>query len=382
MNDKKITNFALNIDKNTQYQFDSCSSENFVKFASLMPDAHSGYVAPIGSVLVAMDVIVPSWVGYDIGCGMIALKFNQNNLIEKVKENADEIFKRVKEKIPMGIGRVNHIQNISSKTKQDFNKLFNKFKLKDYDQDIFRIIKNKALSNLGSLGQGNHFIELDYFKNELWLVIHTGSRNIGHAVATKYMKVASENENDFEKTAQLKINSIEGKKYLNALNFCLDFALLNRLEIAYKVKKILQEILNDEEIDFKLWTNKNHNHCIFEKDFGYIHRKGATPAKVNEKGIIPANMKDGCFLVKGKGNKDFINSSSHGAGRKLSRTNAKNKLNFEDFKKSMDNIKAEISMDFIDEAPQAYKNIFDVMEKQKDSVEIIKQIKPIINWKG
>jgi tRNA-splicing ligase RtcB len=128
-------------------------------------------------------------------------------------------------------------------------------------------------------------------------------------------------------------------------------------------------------------VNKNHNHAVYEKGY-FIHRKGATPAKKDEKGIIPGNMRDGSFLVKGKGNSKFLNSSSHGAGRSISRKVAKKKYTIDQFEKSMKGITGNISKETLDELPMAYKDIFRIIESQKDSVRFVKHIKPIINWKG
>lgn len=382
MNNKIITNFALNPDENTLKQFDECCSREYVIKASLMPDAHSGYVAPIGSVLVTKDYVVPSWVGYDIGCGMIACRFDGKDLVDRVRINSDKIYDKVKEMVPMGMGKVNHIQNVSDKTKTEFKNLLYKFKTGPHNQEVFRFLKNKALSHLGSLGEGNHFIELGFDdENSLWLVVHSGSRGVGHTVATHYMKQASGTEKNFEDTYPLEVNSDKGQEYLNILDFGLEFALLNRLEMAYKVRDALRKVLEENSIDFELWTNKNHNHAIFENGY-YIHRKGATPAKKDERGVIPANMRDGSFLVIGKGNIDFLESSSHGAGRVLSRKDAKLKINMDEFKDSMEGIKGTVNENTLDEAPFAYKNIYDVMDAQKTSVEIYKHIKPIINWKG
>ncbi len=378
---KQITNFAIDPDENTISQFEHCCKWDFVIKASLMPDAHSGYVAPIGSVLVTKDFLVPAWVGYDIGCGMIACKLD-NKLLEKIKKNSKKIFDKVKEEIPMGMGKVNHTQNISNETKEKFKELLNKFKEKEYNPQVYKFLKNKALSHLGSLGDGNHFIEIGESKDkELWLVIHSGSRGVGHTVATHYMKQVSNKDKDYEDTYPIKYDSQLGKEYLNILEFGLEFALLNRLEMANKVIKVLREIFENETINFELWTNKNHNHAIFENG-NFTHRKGATPAKKGEHGVIPANMRDGCFLVEGLGNKEFLESSSHGAGRILSRTEAKKTITMKEFKDSMKGITGTIENGTLDEAPKAYKNIYDVMEKQKDSVKIISHIKPIINWKG
>jgi len=381
---KIITNFALDLDEKTKEQFDSCCSQKFIKKAALMPDAHCGYVAPIGAVLVTTDYVVPSWVGYDIGCGMIALEFKKKGIIQKIQINKEEIYRQVNMKVPMGKGRVNHIKEISMKTKIEFKKLLQKFTEKEHKEEIYRYLRNKALSPLGSLGSGNHFIELGKEENNndsLWLIIHSGSRGVGHTIATYYMKEASKKIKEYENTYPIKVSSETGKEYLNVLDFGLEFALLNRLEIAYKIRDVLKEVLKDETLDFGLWVNKNHNHAILEND-NYIHRKGATPAKKGERGVIPANMKEGSFLVEGLGNKEFLESSSHGAGRVLSRTQARKEIKKEDFEREMKGIVGTVNEKTIDEAPQAYKNIYDVMDKQKKSVKILKHIKPIINWKG
>jgi len=131
-----------------------------------------------------------------------------------------------------------------------------------------------------------------------------------------------------------------------------------------------------------LWCNKNHNHCIELEPDVYLHRKGATSSDLDELGVIPANMRDGCFLVRGLGNQEFLNSSSHGAGRRLSRGEANKTITLETFQDQMKGIVAPVNKRTIDESPGAYKNIFDVMEIQKRSVEVIKHLKPIINWKG
>lgn len=392
---KKITNFAIDLDENTKKQFEECSNLDFVVSASLMPDAHSGYVAPIGSVIVTKDYIVPAWVGYDIGCGMIACRFISKNIVNIVEKKSVEIFAKVNEKIPMGVGVDSSVNNISDKSKKDFKKLLDNFKERVYDKNILNVLNNSALKTLGSLGSGNHFIELGWKqkdKDELWLIIHSGSRGIGHRVATHYMKKSmisniedmkktKSDEKVFEQTYPIKADSLLGLEYLNVLEFCLQFALLNRLEMAYSIREVLREALDDEKLEFGLWTNKNHNHVIFENGF-FIHRKGATPAKKGERGVIPANMRDGSYLVEGLGNNDFLESSSHGAGRTLSRVQAKNKISMEEFMESMEGIVGKVDEKTLDESPQVYKNITNVMAAQAKSVNIVAHIKPIINWKG
>ncbi|MFA4953001.1 MAG: RtcB family protein [Candidatus Pacearchaeota archaeon] len=378
--EKKIFDYSLNTEQEALKQFKDCYSQDFVLTAALMPDAHVGYAAPIGAVLVTKGKIVPAWVGFDIGCGLIAVRIKGKNILEKVKKDIEEIYTEANMKIPMGVGEYNQESNITEKTKKEFEKLLKRFESREHDKNILQFLKSTAKKHLGTLGGGNHFIELGFYKKELWLIIHSGSRGIGHRVATKYMIKASGSKTDYEKTFPLDVNSQLGKEYLNILDFGLEYALLNRMEMSYKIIEVLEKVLG-EKLKTELWTNKNHNHAVLE-DGKYIHRKGATPAKKGERGIIPGNMRDGSFLVEGLGNPKFLNSSSHGAGRTLSRTSAKKNITMEDFKKSMLGIRGTISEKTLDEAPMAYKNINDVMNAQKKSVKIIKHIQPIINWKG
>jgi tRNA-splicing ligase RtcB len=378
--DKKVFDYSLDADSETLKQFKECYSQDFVVSAALMPDAHKGYVAPIGAVLATRGYIVPSWVGFDIGCGLIAVRIKGEDIFEKVKNNIDEIYNRIMKEIPMGVGSTNKEGNITEKTREKFKELLKKFEQGPHDKNTLNFLKSTALKHLGTLGGGNHFIELGFYKKEIWLIIHSGSRGIGHRLAKKYMVSASNSKTDYEKTFPLDIKSQLGKEYLNILDFGLDYALLNRLEMSYKVIGILEDVLK-EKLKTELWVNKNHNHAILEKGL-YIHRKGATPAKKGEKGIIPGNMRDGSFLVVGLGNPKFLYSSSHGAGRILSRKEARDKITMESFKKSMNGIKGTISVKTLDEAPMAYKDINKIMEAQEKSVKITKHILPIINWKG
>lgn len=384
MDFNKARIFADKLDENTINQFKECIELDFVADAALMPDAHLGYVAPIGSVIVTKGVIVPSWVGYDIGCGVIALKIKGKNLFPKVKKYSKEIFCEVEKNLPMGLGKLSAEHKISKENKEKFKELLAILEKKKIDENIFRFIKRKGISNLGSLGHGNHFAEISYNKKEIWIVVHCGSRNIGHKVATHYMKKAMLEKGktkESEQTFELKASSKIGKEYLAVQEFLLEFALLNRLEISEKIKESIQNVLK-EEIKLELWVNKNHNHVVKYSHGKWVHRKGATPSNKGERGVIPANMKDGSFLVIGKGNKKFIQSSSHGAGRTMSKKSAKEKFKLKEFKKNMKGIVASVRKETIDENPLAYKNIFEVLQNQKESIKISKHLKPLINFKG
>lgn len=382
---QKIYDYSINLDEETLEQFKSCYSQDFVTTAALMPDAHRGYVAPIGSVIITKDCIVPAWVGFDIGCGLIAVKLKSKNILEKIQDekNKTKVYNAIKKVVPMGLGITNKDlkQKPTEESQKKFKELLEKFQKGEHDKSIYQFIRDVGLRDLGTLGAGNHFISLNKeekqkSKDYVWLVIHCGSRGLGHRVAKKYMIKTSGDEKNYETTAPLKADSQIGKEYLNLLDFGLEYALLNRIEISNRVTSALEKIFK-QKIKSQLWVNKNHNHALPLKGKKFIHRKGATPAELNEKGIIPGNMRDGSFLVKGLGNKKFLNSSSHGAGRAMSRKKAKENISLEDFKKTMKGIKTKF---VIDEAPDAYKNIFDVMEKQKSSVKIMKHLRPIINW--
>jgi len=387
-NNKKI--YVKSIDAKSLEQFENCLNNDFVLDGALMPDAHAGYVAPIGSVFLCKDFVVPAWVGYDIGCGVTAIYIKSKTSNEKlnnlIKENKESLYLEVQKRVPMGLGKLNSTNNIHRSTKESFRKILDKLKQSPHDEEIFDWVRRKSESNLGTLGEGNHFIEIgEDIEGEIWVVIHSGSRNIGHKVAEKYMIKSAGKTEKFEETHPLNVESKLGKEYLAILEFGLEFALLNRIEIALSVVECIEFVLNDK-LDYEIWTNKNHNHAVKEltKEFGevYIHRKGATPAKKDERGVIPGTMRDGSYLVLGLGNKEFLESSSHGAGRKMSRAQAKKEITLQQFEESMKGIYGTIKEGTLDEAPDAYKDIFKVMESQKESVTIVNHIKPIINWKG
>ena len=381
---KQVNDFSLNADEKTLEQFKACYSEPYVRKAALMPDAHVGYVAPIGAVLATKDYLVPAWVGYDIGCGMTAVKLPKA-ILPKLKEHSREIYREVKASVPMGLGEMHKDERkITGKTIIEFNKILARFKKGPYSKQVLQFLESgKAKRSLGTLGSGNHFIEMDMDPGGFpWIVIHSGSRSIGHSLATLYMKKSSGKTIGFEATHPLLHSSPEGKEYMNLLDFCLEFAKLNRLEIARQAVSAIEKVLG-KKIRYVVWTNKNHNHALKEKGL-FVHRKGATPAKKGERGIIPANMKEGSFLVIGKGNKDFLSSSSHGAGRALSRTEAKKRISLASFREEMEeaDVTGDFSSGLLDEAPEAYKDIYKVLEMQKASIEVMSHLKPFINWKG
>ena len=346
-------------------QFKSAMNQEFVVKGALMPDCHAGYSLPIGSVVATDNFILPSWVGYDIGCGMCALPLSVKK--EAIIENKDKIFNSIYRSIPTGFSHNNKNSEwtiIPDKTKAAAE-IFNK----------------NGLKQLASLGGGNHFIEIGYDESsKIWIIIHSGSRGIGHAVASHYMRLASGTTKAKEGHYGFRADSNEGRDYITDLNFCLEFALENRKQMIQRVEKEINYYCGGSG-DWSQLINRNHNHAEM-KDGLWIHRKGATHAENGMMGVIPGNMRDGSFIVRGKGNVDAISSSSHGVGRVLSRKKAKEILSIVDFENSMGEVKARVEQSTLDESPFAYKNIFEVMEQQKDLVEIVEYVKPLINIKG
>ena len=370
----------------------------------LMPDAHTGYTLPIGAVIKSKGKIFPAYVGYDIGCGMSAIR---TNIKEFTTEQLEELKYNILKVIPLG--RDTQIKKI---------KLPREYETKsEIANDVFN---NLAHWQLGTLGGGNHFIEVGT-DNEGYLniVIHSGSRGVGKKIAEFYMKKAAVEdvdktryEEEFAKNNNWKdknptgwekakeefclkrtkarvgdleghygfdIDSEWGQNYITDMNSALQFALDNRETMIYNIVECMKDIFVN--VETSRFINRNHNHAEL-KDGYVIHRKGATHADKDMLGIIPGNMKDGSFIVMGKGNEESMCSSSHGAGRVLSRRMAKDTLNLNEFHNEMQGIVTNHTDENLDEAPKAYKNIFEVMDAQKDLVEVIDRIVPVLNIKG
>lgn len=398
--------YAEILEQSAAEQFESAMSQPFSVRGALMPDAHTGYSLPIGAVIATYGVILPAWVGYDIGCGMCALRLD-GILREAVEANRQDIFDLIYEYIPVGF-------NTNQKPVR--------YSLEGLTEVGQRIAASKRYEYaLGSLGGGNHFIEVGHDESDsIWVVIHSGSRGVGHGIATHYMSMASndtkklEDEFDTKNTNVLihnpdnydrlkaswvakkagkprpkeghygfNVDSQDGKDYIQDLNWCLDFALENRTEMMRRTVKAVTEVIGStgHHIGLSKLINRNHNHAT-ERDGLWIHRKGATHAEEGMLGVIPGNMRDGSFIVRGKGNPEALYSSSHGAGRVMGRKQAKRELNADEFVDTMRGITAQVGESTLDESPMAYKDIFDVMRLQADLVDTIHHISPIVNVKG
>ena len=358
--------FAEIIEEAAILQFIDYMDQDWVVKGALMPDVHSGYSLPIGAVIACDGVISPQAVGYDIGCGMCALPTTFE--AGEVKEKAQTIFDGIYKVVPVGFS---HNQK---NTEWDYSGLPHTAKM----QEIF---DKNGLRQIGSLGGGNHFAEVGADETgKVWVVIHSGSRGIGHAAASHYMRLASGDGKARAGHFGFDVNETNGIDYIADLGYCLELALENRREIMRRLETVLSANCSGDG-DWDALINRNHNHAEL-KDGLWIHRKGATHAEAGMMGVIPGNMRDGSFIVRGKGNADALWSSSHGAGRVLGRKEAQRTLKMEQFTETMSGVVALVTAETIDESPFAYKSIFDVMRQQTDMVEVVAHVKPLLNIKG
>jgi tRNA-splicing ligase RtcB len=351
-----------------------------------MPDTHAGYGMPVGGVLATDGYIIPNAVGVDIGCGMRFVPLSVDE--EDVRKRLDKILHSISRSIPMGFHWFREKQDRFS----DLEKVWQASSvLKQY---ISEGEIKKAGLQLGTLGGGNHFIEIQKDdEGRAHIMIHSGSRNLGKTSAEKFHNIAffklkKEGESFVKDLAYLDINSEEGKAYIEVMQFCMDFAKLNREAMTDSVLRNLKyefgkDVQNGDQYDI------HHNYASLEEHLGkkvWVHRKGATAAFEKQLGIIPGSMGTPSYIVQGKGNEDSFKSCSHGSGRTMSRTAAFNKFNIEDLDKSLQKHKVVLyhknKAKIIDEGPYAYKNIEDVIDNQKDLIDVVTKLYPIGNLKG
>jgi tRNA-splicing ligase RtcB len=348
-----------------------------------MPDTHRGYGMPIGGVLTTDNVIVPNAVGVDIGCGMCAVKTNIFADTLQRKQLTD-IMRGIRELIPLGFDH--------HKVRQDENRMPQGFNI---DETI--VVKRlyfAALKQLGTLGGGNHFIEMQRSDaGHLWLMIHSGSRNFGLQVAEYYNKIAQKLNafyysavNPMIDLAFLPFETDEAHRYYNEMQYCTQFAFANRKLMMDRLQDIVTGVLSG--VQFEPLINIAHNYAGWEEHFGekvIVHRKGATSAKVGETGIIPGSQGTKSYIVEGLGNPDSFMSCSHGAGRVMGRGAAIKNLNLEEEKRKLDEqgiIHSIRGKSDLEEASSAYKDIAQVMNFQRDLVKIKVELSPLAVIKG
>jgi len=355
------------------------------KWVALMPDCHAGYGMPIGTVLPSKGYVIPNSVGVDIGCGMAFMELDvKASSINK--EMFIDISNDIKSKIPVGVG-VNRKDVITKTLLPSIPKNILS------DSIIYKKI-NSMLLQLGTLGGGNHFIELqENKKGNLCIMVHTGSRGLGYAVGAHHNKIAKELNNKYFSSIPsnwdisfLPLDSNEGINYIKEMNYCVAYAEANRNIILHNIMLVLLDYFDSISVLHQL--DVLHNYARYENHYGknvFIHRKGAISARKDEYGIIPSCQGGESYIVKGLGNTESFMSASHGAGRVLSRTKARNTLNLNDEINKLNNkgvIHSIKDRANLDEASGAYKDIKDVMLNQSDLVTIDDIVKPILVIKG
>ena len=371
------------LDDNSINQIENACKLPVSRAAALMPDAHSGYGLPIGGVLACENAIIPYGVGVDIACRM---KMTITDLPVDVVHNNDpakcrELDSALNKGTLFGTGknwkRPHHHEVL--------------------DEDwtitaVTREIRDKAVKQLGSSGSGNHFVEWGIVTlpetfdgveagKYVALLSHSGSRGAGARVCQRYTDIARRmaparirNDVQLRHLAWLDMSSQEGQEYWAAMNLMGRYASANHAVIHRNVTKLAgAKVLATVENHHNFAWLENHN----GQDL-YVHRKGATPASAGALGVIPGNMADSAFIVRGKGNAASLNSASHGAGRRMSRTAAKKAFNWREWKDHLNHKNVRLLAGGLDEVPGAYKNIHDVMAAQSDLVEVVGEFMPRI----
>ncbi|WP_417910634.1 RtcB family protein [Candidatus Electronema sp. PJ] len=350
---------------------------------AIMPDAHAGYGMPIGGVLACDGAVICNAVGVDIGCGMCA---EQTSLSSLDRETLKKILGLVRTAVPVGFDH--------HKQQQERSLLPDLARLDQVEKSIVREQFQAGCKQIGTLGGGNHFIEIQQGDDgHVWLMIHSGSRNLGLKVAEYYNRLAGRLNEEWGslvpkqwQLAYLPLETQEAQDYLAEMHWCVDFALASRKLMMERLKEAVQEVVG--EVAFLHSINKAHNYAAMEEHFGkevLIHRKGATRARAGEYGIIPGSQGSRSFIVLGKGNAESYASCSHGAGRRMGRGQAQRELDLAaevERLNAMGVVHAVRNQKDLDEAPGSYKDIESVMANQTDLVEIAVSLLPLAVIKG
>jgi tRNA-splicing ligase RtcB len=370
---------------------------------ALMPDAHLGMGATVGSVIPTKGAIMPSAVGVDIGCGMMAVRtqWTRKDINVRVATSTatlQGLHKAISEAVPLSAGAANRkLTNTANARIKELRKMPG-ISQADAALPTWEM-------QLGTLGSGNHFIEISVDENDdVWLFLHSGSRGVGNKLATKHIKVAKKQCADAgvklpnQDLAYLSEGTPEFDEYITALNWAQRFAYLNREEMMDRVISCMSDFMG-EPVKKQEEVNCHHNYTdtVHLTESGihaitgmaaqpavdiYLSRKGAIDASLGKMGLIPGSMGDLSYVVRGKGNPVSLWSAPHGAGRNYSRSAAKKKFTREDLNERMGDVVWGESDAFLDEHPMAYKPIDQIMKDADDLVEVVHELRQIVNVKG
>ena len=361
------TVFSDNVDPSTYSQILQLCNQEFTKDTNIrvMPDCHAGAGCVVGTTMLVQNAICPNLVGVDIGCGIDVTYLGNLESIDFQK-----LDKVILGNVPSGF----HIKNNNHLSKEDKESAFALTSL----LNAKGMDTNRAELSVGTLGGGNHFVEIDKGEDGYYLLIHSGSRNIGLSVATYWQKIAEQTCTDNVPRELKYLENDNLGNYLSDVAIMTDYAELNRRSMAKTICKMME------------WEGFTHFSSIHNSIFYEYHndkllsilRKGATPANAQML-VIPINMRDGSLICVGKENKDWNYSAPHGAGRLMSRSKAKENLSLEEFQTSMNGIYSTcIRESTLDESPMAYKPMEEIVANIDDTVTIGKIIKPVYNFKA
>ena len=385
LNETPIKIWAKYVDAHAMKEIFNLSTLPFVfHHLAFMPDVHGGKGMPIGGVLATKGVVIPNAVGVDIGCGMCAVKTSLKVAGIPSEVLRKQILHGIRKQIPLGFDHHKESQDEACMPQ-------------GFDIDKMTVVKRQYVSatkQVGTLGGGNHFLELQKDTDgTLWIMIHSGSRNLGAQVGSYYNEKAkvlnirwfSNVDPDID-MAFLPMQSDEAHAYWDEMNYCIEFALCNRKLMMERICQTIGEVYPD--VQFEPMINIAHNYAVWENHFDencIVHRKGATRARVGEIGIIPGSQGTKSYIVEGLGNTDSFQSCSHGAGRAMSRTEAVRSLSLEDEVAKLEAqgiVHAIRSKKDLEEAAGAYKDIDEVMANQTDLVKIVTELSPVAVIKG
>jgi tRNA-splicing ligase RtcB len=365
------------------------------RWIAAMPDVHLGKGATVGSVIPTQGAIIPAAVGVDIGCGMMAV---QTSLV--ASQLPDQLFKvrtAIEKAVPHGrtsprSGRDKGAwHNLPARVAKEWAKMYPEYVA--ISEKHPKVGKGNDGNHLGTLGTGNHFIELCLDEaDRVWLMLHSGSRGVGNRIGTYFIELAKK---DMEKAgitlpdynlAYLQEGTQYFADYVQAVSWAQNFAMVNRRLMMDAVIAALRGHAELPEFEAEVMAvNCHHNYVQKERHFGkevFVTRKGAVKAEAGDLGIIPGSMGTRSYIVRGRGNPDSFNSCSHGAGRKMSRTAAKKMFTIQDHIEATSGIECRKDKDVIDETPGAYKDIDKVMEAQSDLVDVVHTLRQLVVVKG
>lgn len=382
------------LEEEAKQQLFNTADMPFVTGLSVMPDVHWGMGATIGSVMVTRKAVIPAAVGVDIGCGMMAQKTSLTQ--EDIPDDLLKVRTAIERVVPRGKTWGKRDEGAWTNPPDRIEKAF--AGLNESSEEMFekhpKIARkniNGGLNHLGTMGTGNHFLELcTDEEGSVWIMLHSGSRGIGNTIGRYFIEKAKILMERYlidlpdKDLSYLPLDTEEYHDYIQAVNWCQNYALVNR-EVMMSAAIEAMKSLFPEFYLSEVAVNCHHNYVTWENHKGenvIVTRKGAVRARVGDLGIIPGSMGVKSYIVEGLGNPDSFNSCSHGAGRAMSRREAKKRYTAEDHVKATEGVECRKDKEVIDEIPMAYKDIDNVMESQKDLVKIKHTLKQFICVKG